>query len=111
MSELGLVEMTRQRIRPSLESAVYDPCPYCEAKGIVKSVTTMTIQAVKEIKKTINHSKNKVYNVYLHPDVASRILQTEQAGLKTIEKESQSKIFVLSDPSLHREDVNITLVK
>ena len=37
LSELGLIEMTRQRIRPSLESAVYDTCDYCQGKGLVKS--------------------------------------------------------------------------
>src|SRR3990167_8361731 len=70
MSELGLVEMTRQRIRPSLESAVYNTCPYCEGKGMVKSVTTMGIQTVKEIRKSLGQSRGKTLNVYVHPDVA-----------------------------------------
>ena len=111
MSELGLIEMTRQRIRPSLESAVYGTCPYCEGKGIVKSVTTMAIQAFKEVKKTLNHSKDRVLNVYVHPQVAERLLNQEQKSIRDLEKTTQSRIVVLADPSLHREDVNITFVK
>lgn len=111
MSELGLVEMTRQRIRPSLESAVYDSCPYCEGKGIIKSVTTMTIEAIKEVKKAMNHSKDKVLNVYTHPQVAERLLHEDQRSIRELEHRSRSRIIVLSDPSLHREDVNITFVK
>lgn len=111
MSDLGLVEMTRQRIRPSLESAVYGSCPYCEGKGIVKSVTTMAIQTIKEIKKTLNHSKDKVLNVYVHPHVAERLLHEEQKALREIARSSRSRIIVLADPSLHREDANITFVK
>ena len=111
MSELGLVEMTRQRIRPSLESAVYDACPYCEGKGIIKSVITMAIQTIKEVKKALNHSKDKVLNVYTHPQVAERLLHEEQRSIRELEQTSKSRVIVLADPSLHREDINITFVK
>jgi len=111
MSELGLVEMTRQRIRPSLESAVYDNCPYCEGKGTIKSVITMAIQTIKEMRKALNHSKDKVLNVYVHPQVAERLLHEEQKSIRDLEQASKSRIIVLADPSLHREDVNITFVK
>ncbi len=110
MSDLGLVEMTRQRIRPSLESAVYDACPYCLGKGVVKSANTMSIQTVKEVKKTMNSSKGKVLNVYVHPDVADRLLHQEQKSIEELERASRSRILVLADPSLHLEDVNITFV-
>jgi len=49
--------------------------------------------------------------VYLNPDVAERVLMNESEAIKEIEKNSQSRIFILSDQSLHREDVNITFVK
>jgi ribonuclease G len=111
MSELGLIEMTRQRIRPSLESAVYGTCPYCEGKGIVKTVTTMTIDAIKDIRKTLNTSQNKVLNVYVHPQVAERLLNEEQKSIRDLARKSSSRIIVLADPSLHREDTNITFVK
>jgi ribonuclease G len=111
MSELGLIEMTRQRIRPSLESSVYGTCPYCEGKGIVKSITTMAIHALKEIKRTINHSKNKVLNVYVHPHVAERLINDEQRSVRELAQKSRSRVIILADPSLHREDTTITFVK
>lgn len=111
ISELGLVEMTRQRIRPSLESAVYDTCPYCEGKGMVKSATTMAIQTVKEIRKAIGTNRSKILNVYVHPNVAERLLHQERRAVQNIERNSRSRISVFSDPSLHLEDVNITFVK
>lgn len=111
MSELGLIEMTRQRIRPYLESAVYDRCSYCEGKGIIKSVTTMAIQAIKEVKKALDHSKEKILNVYVHPKVSERLLHEEQRSLRELEVTSKSRVIVLADPSLHQEDVNITFIK
>jgi ribonuclease G len=111
MSELGLVEMTRQRIRPSLESAMYDACPYCEGKGMVKSATTMAIQTIKEIRKAIGNAHSKIVNVYVHPRVSDRLLHQEKKAVQHIERDSRSRILVFSDPSLHLEDVNITFVK
>lgn len=111
MSELGLVEMTRQRIRPSLESAVYNTCPYCEGKGMVKSPTTMAIQTVRELRKALGHSQGKTMNAYVHPDVCERLLYHEKKAIQQLEREGRSRIFIYPDAGLHREDVNITLVK
>ena len=111
MSELGLVEMTRQRIRPSLESAVYDACPYCEGKGMVKSATTMAIQTVKEIRKAVGNGHSKAVNVYVHPRVAERLLHQEKKAVQNIERETRSRILVFPEPSNHLEDINITFVK
>lgn len=111
MSELGLVEMTRQRIRPSLESAVYDACPYCEGKGMVKSATTMAIQTVKEIRKAVGNTRSKVLNVYVHPRVAERLLHQEKKAVQHIERETRNRILVFPEPANHLEDVNITFVK
>lgn len=111
MSELGLVELTRQRIRPSLESAVYNSCPYCEGKGIVKSATTMAIQTIKELRKAIGQSHGRTVNAYVHPEVAERLLHQERKAIQQLEHGGHNHIFVFSDPNLHLEDVNITFVK
>ncbi len=111
MSELGLVEMTRQRVRPSLESAVYDSCPYCEGKGMVKSATTMAIQSVKDIRKAIGTAKSKILNVYVHPRVAERLQHQEKRAVEGVERISRSRVNIYAEPSLHMEDVNITFIK
>ncbi len=111
MSELGLVEMTRQRIRPSLESAVSHSCPYCEGKGIVKSATTMAIQTIKELRKTIGQSHSRIVNAYVHSEVAKRLLDQERKSIQHLERTARSRIFIFSDPTIHMEDVNITIVK
>lgn len=111
MSELGLVEMTRQRIRPSLESAIYNTCSYCEGKGMVKSPTTMAIQTIRELRKALGHSQGRAVNAYVHTDVAERLLHQEKKAIEHLERQTHSRIFVYADSSLHIEDVNITFVK
>jgi ribonuclease G len=111
VSELGLIQMTRQRMRPSLESAVYDTCPYCEGKGNIKSTATMAIQVIRELRKSLKDSKNRIINAYVHPDVAERLLQQERKALRFLEKSTGSRISVYSEPTAHREDINITFIK
>lgn len=111
VSELGLVEMTRQRIRASLESAVYDTCPYCEGKGMVKSNATMAIQVIRELRRALAESRDRIVNVYVHPDVSERLLQQEKKSLRYLEHSTGSRISVFSEPGAHREDINITFIK
>jgi ribonuclease G len=111
VSELGLVEMTRQRIRASLESAVYDTCPYCEGKGMVKSNATMAIQVIRELRRALGASRDRIVNAYVHPDVAERLLQQEKKSLRHLETSTGSRISVFSEPAAHREDINITFIK
>lgn len=111
ISDLGLIQMTRQRLKPSLQSHVYKTCPYCNGRGIVKSETTMAIQTIKELKKALSHSSGRMVNAYVHPDVSNRLLNQEKEALELLEKNTKSKIFVFAEASLHLEDVNITFVK
>jgi len=111
VSELGLIQMTRQRMRPSLESAVYDTCPYCEGKGHIKSTATMAIQVIRELRKSLKDSRDRIVNAYVHPDVAERLLQQEKKALRYLEKSTASRISVYPEPTAHREDINITFIK
>ncbi|HOE69337.1 MAG: Ribonuclease G [Candidatus Omnitrophica bacterium ADurb.Bin314] len=111
VSELGLIEMTRQRMRPSLESAVYDTCPYCEGKGMVKSNATMAIQVIRDLKRALGESKDRIISAYVHPDVAERLVHQEKKSLRHLEKLTGSRISVYPEPGAHREDVNITFIK
>ena len=111
VSELGLIQMTRQRMRPSLESAVYDTCPYCEGKGNIKSTATMSIQVIRELRKSLKDSRDRIVNAYVHPDVAERLLMQEKKALHYLEKSTGSRISVYSEPAAHREDINITFIK
>lgn len=111
MSEFGLIQMTRQRIRPSLESAVYEACPYCKGKGMVKSTVTMAIQAIKEIRRASHESKSRAVHAYVHPDVADRLFNHDQKTLKDLEKQAGTRVYVHAELELHREDINITFTK
>ncbi len=107
MSEIGVVEMTRQRIRDSKESSIYQSCPYCTGRGVIKSLPTMRIQVLKELRQKAGIVKNKQIFVALHPDVAEDVLQSSMPQIKGIEEPNKNKIVILADPAMHRENIFI----
>src|SRR3989338_2830401 len=54
ISEFGLVEMTRKRVRDSLGRTLCQPCTYCEGRGSIKSPTTVCYEIFREIQRIIN---------------------------------------------------------
>jgi ribonuclease G len=77
ISELGLVEMTRKRVRESVTRMMYEPCGYCEGKGHVKSKVTVAYEIFREIRRDAPSFSEPVLAVNCHPEVA-RILQGEE---------------------------------
>ncbi|MBN1493919.1 MAG: Rne/Rng family ribonuclease [Candidatus Omnitrophica bacterium] len=107
MSEIGVVEMTRQRIRDSKESSIYQSCPYCTGRGVIKSLPTMRIQVLKELRQKAGIVKNKQIFVALHPAIAEDVMQSSDLQIQNIEQTTNNKIVVLADPSMHREEIAI----
>lgn len=69
VSSFGLVEMTRERINPSLSQMLCEDCPQCQGSGLVKSIDTVAIEIEKEIHTTLKSIKEKVVKFRLHPEV------------------------------------------
>ncbi len=109
-SEICVAELTRQRMRRSVQTVSYQPCPYCSGRGTVKSSVTMAIEAIRHAKRALQNVQHKTLELLVHPQVAMRLLQEDRPGLSAIEAQSHSKILVLSDPSLHCEQIKTQLI-
>ena len=108
ISEIGVVEMTRQRLRASKESSVFENCPYCFGRGVVKSRATMRIQVLKELRQKASTLRNKHVLVAVHPDIAEDLMQFNQGQIAEIERMNKNTVVVTADPSYHQEEVSIT---
>ena len=95
LSELGLVEMTRQRTRESLARRLCEPCPTCNQRGLVKGVATTAYEVLRRIRReaTMNAPVQQVA-VQLHPAVAAFLAQYEPAALRELERELSAEIIV-----------------
>ena len=108
-SEICVAELTRQRMRRSVETVSYQPCPYCEGRGTVKSAVTMAIEAIRQAQRALKGGRAKTLELLVHPQVAVRPLQEDRPSLSALEVQTHAKILVLSDPSLHFEQIKVQL--
>ncbi len=111
ISELGLVEMTRQRSRESLEHTLLSPCPYCDGRGRIKSSVTIAydlLRAIKREKAKLQDGKRIV--VRMHPDVANFLYDEENRSLDRLEREINDKIIIKVSDSLHHEKFEISTI-
>lgn len=107
ISELGLIEMTRKRVRESLGRTLNEPCSYCDGRGHVKSKQTMAYEIFREIRRGANNFKEGAIVVNCHPDVA-RILQVEERDeLRYLMDRFNKTIVVRPQQSYHQEQFEI----
>lgn len=107
ISKFGVVEMTRERIHKTVQMLSYQACPYCRGKGKVKSALTMSIYALKELRRFLKGKSQKEANITLNPEVANEILQNK-ADLRLIEHKFRTKINLIANPAAHIEDIKIS---
>jgi ribonuclease G len=113
ISQLGLLEMTRQRHSESMFSAVYEDCPYCKGKGMVKSALSMSVEIQRKISEVLRRLREKGSHdqphirIYVHPEVLNRLRTEDEALLIELEKKLQGKLSFRSDPTFHFEQFKI----
>src|SRR6266550_790030 len=108
ISELGLVEMTRQRTRESLENQLLRPCPHCEGRGRIKSAATVAYEVLRAIKRQTDGEPDHNVVVRLHPDIANFLYDEKNNSLENLEREINRRIIIKASQDLHQEKYEIT---
>lgn len=107
ISELGLVEMTRQRTRPSITSVLTQICPYCDGHGFVLSVDTVVTNVLRAIKKAARKSQKRKFKVIANELVVSRLLDRRSKLIQQLNQEMDLHIRIEGNIDLHLEDFQI----
>lgn len=112
MSQLGLVEMTRKRIRPSLIKTLCEPCNYCDGKGYVKRKSTVANEIFRELERDLPSLENKKTNVVIHchSQVVDWIYEVEGEILEYIEQKLGRSVAFKIEPNYHHEQYEIFFV-
>ncbi len=110
ISDLGLVEMSRERTHEALSRVLCDPCPYCEGRGYTKSPTTICYEIFREIRKMSPSAQDKKIVIAAHPSVVGFLYEQERQGMESIERALHKKIALKVDVNFHIEQYNIYLL-
>jgi ribonuclease G len=107
ISSIGLVEMTRQRVRRSIEAKSYQRCPYCGGRGTIKSPSTVSTNLARQLARILSVTRAREVFVTLHPEVASYVVAPERNMIKQLERRFRKYIRVIEDPNQHMEEIKI----
>ena len=111
ISPFGLMEMSRQRLRPSLIETSSDPCPYCEGTGTRRSTDSAALHLLRAIEEEGMQHRSKAITVYVPTAVALHILNNQRDDLAELESKYGLSITLESDDSLIPPAFRIERVK
>lgn len=111
LSKFGLMELSRQRIRPSIESRSFQPCKYCHGRGVVISVESAAVSFLRRM--WMQASKGDVVQVNgkLSEEVAGYLLNRKRKDLAELESRYGVTIILTGDPSLAPGDGTLDFVE
>ncbi len=98
ISRFGIVELTRQRMRPSLQSSTHQVCHHCGGMGFVKSHESMAIEIMRLLNLSVSKEQIKRITLSVSPDVAEYLQNERRSTIAQIEQNSDKRITIHAIP-------------
>ena len=100
ISNFGLLELSRQRLRPSVVESSSELCSHCAGSGRIQSIEVSAVQIIRAIEEECSDENNLSINVHAHSNVIVHILNNKRSQLSEIEVRYNIKINFINDNSL-----------
>ncbi len=107
ISQFGIIEMTRQRIRPSLKRSVYEDCPECTGAGVTKTAESMAIDVMRLMALASHREEIRRVNVTVCPAVETYLNNRKRREISKIEAEANLLIHIRSEEDAPAEHLQI----
>ena len=111
ISAFGLLEMSRQRLRPSLLEHSTEVCPHCAGTGRIRSLESASLHALRAIEEEGVRRRASEIAVSVPPNVALYLLNQKRHSLSDIEKRYGFKVLIEADEEMHAADCEIERVR
>jgi len=109
ISRFGLLEMSRQRLQPSLGETSYNPCPRCHGTGHIRGTESSALHILRILQEEAMKENTGAIHVQLPVDVATFLLNEKRVDIHTVE--SRLKVNVVLIPNIHMETPNYTMTR
>ena len=107
MTGLGLIEMTRKKVRQELSTVMTVDCPYCDGTGKILSPESIARNITKEINKYLTQSIAHAIQVEVHPSVAAVLKGVEGENITKLESTFNKKICIRASNDVKHDDMKI----
>ena len=111
VSDLGLVEVSRKRVRPSLLHFFSDECPYCKGVGKVLSYDSLANKIEQWIRRIGSRTDERRIQIRVNSSLALFLEEGRGGVFDSMERLYRMKIEIQDDPRLHREDFKIVSMR
>ena len=108
ISQFGLIEMTRQRIRPSLKRSVFLDCPHCRGNGFVKTSESLAIEVMRLLQLAAHRAPAvQLVQVTVHPDAANYLLNKRRKEIAALEDRGKLEVQITGQAGLSPDVLNV----
>lgn len=108
ISAFGIIEMTRQRIRPSLQRAVYRTCQHCDGSGLIKTEESVALSVMRNLQRATAQADVAKVEVQVMPSVAHHLANFERRQIAGMEEQTGKTIVVQANPDLLAQEAKFT---
>src|SRR5687767_5216734 len=109
MSQFGIIEMTRQRMRPSLKRSIYFDCPHCKGAGLVKTHESMALDVMRRLAIAVNDQRVARLELAVCPEVAFYLQNKKRAALASLEGHWKKRIIIRSEATMGLDAMHLDL--
>ena len=109
ISRFGLMELSRQRLRPSLGESAHQPCPRCSGTGFIRGTESTALHVLRIIQEEAMKENSAAIHVQVPVDVATFLLNEKRVDIASVE--SRLKVNVILIPNIHLETPNYTITR
>jgi ribonuclease E len=107
ISNFGIVEMTRQRVRPSLKQSIFRTCPHCEGTALIKNEESQALLVMRNLQRACSNELVAQVEVSVTPSVEHHLANFERKRISDLEVKFNKKILIKADASLSGSEVKI----
>lgn len=107
VSELGLIEMTRQRVRPSILQSLSEPCATCGGSGHVWTPATLVREVERSVRRAGVAGAERRILILMHPQVALRIMEFEPRFVRRLSRRARLRLDIRDDPLMRPDEFRL----
>ncbi|HXN11387.1 MAG TPA: Rne/Rng family ribonuclease, partial [Steroidobacteraceae bacterium] len=111
LSRFGLLEMSRQRLRPSLGESSHLVCPRCNGIGSIRSIESMALAVLRLIGEDVRKDRTGRVIVQLPVDVATYLINEKREALRALEDKSSCQLVIVPNPHIQTPEYSIRRVR
>ncbi len=111
ISRFGLLEMSRQRLKPSLGESTQIVCPRCSGHGTIRTVESLALSLIRIMEEEALKENTGQVDVHVPIDVATYMLNEKRKAINEIEKQTKIKMIIIANPALETPQYRVERIR